>query len=132
MKAWTAKSVNRAHAVFNIAGGLWPLVHLPSFEAVSGPKVDRWLVRTVAGLLVANGLAQWSAGDNPSALAVSRRVGLGTAVVLAAIDVRYASTGRISRVYLLDAVVELGWAAVWARTTPSGPDTALVRRRPSR
>jgi hypothetical protein len=25
-----------------------------SFEAVSGPKVDRWLVETVAGLMVVN------------------------------------------------------------------------------
>ena len=85
-----------------------------SFEAVSGPKVDRWIVRTVGGLIAANGVAQLSAGAAEQRL--SGRVGLGTSAVLAAVDVRYATTGRISRVYLLDAVVQLAWVVAWAST----------------
>jgi hypothetical protein len=38
-----SKAVARLYGLFNVAGGLWPLVHLPSFEAVSGPGTDRWL-----------------------------------------------------------------------------------------
>jgi hypothetical protein len=37
-------------AAYYLATGLWPLVHLPSFEAVTGPKTDDWLVHMV-GLL---------------------------------------------------------------------------------
>jgi hypothetical protein len=48
----------RLHGGANALGGLWPLVHLSSFEAVLGPKTDRWLVKTVCGLLIANGLTQ--------------------------------------------------------------------------
>lgn len=106
----------RLHGLFNLAGGVWPLVHLPSFEAVLGPKADRWLVRTVAGLMVVNGVTQLTAAPTPEALASSRRLGIGTAATLAAIDVRYAPTGRISRMYLVDAVLELAWVAAWATT----------------
>jgi hypothetical protein len=34
-------------ALYYLATGLWPLVHLPSFEAVTGPKTDDWLVHMV-------------------------------------------------------------------------------------
>ena len=32
--------------------GIWPILHLPSFEAITGPKIDDWLVHMV-GLLAA-------------------------------------------------------------------------------
>jgi len=31
--------------------GLWPLVSLRSFEKVTGPKADDWLVKTVGALI---------------------------------------------------------------------------------
>jgi hypothetical protein len=113
----------RAQGLFNIAGGVWPLLHMSSFERVLGPKTDRWLVRNVAGLMVSNGLAQIRAGDSPAALLQARRIGLGTAVTFAAIDVVYVRAGRISRVYLLDAALECGWIAAWwarRRRRPAG------------
>jgi hypothetical protein len=33
----------KTHGVFNMAGGLWSLLHVRSFEGVFGPKTDRWL-----------------------------------------------------------------------------------------
>ena len=105
----------RAHGAFNVVGGLWPLLHIRSFEVVTGPKTDRWLVRTVAGLMVANGLVQWRAEPSSDGLAAARRIGLGTAVTLASIDVAYAIPHRISRMYLVDAALEAGWALAWAR-----------------
>jgi hypothetical protein len=109
-------SLGRLHGLFNVVAGVWPLVDMRSFEAVSGPKVDTWLVRTVAGLMVVNGLTQITAPSTPEGLATSRRLGIGTALTLAAVDLRYGSTGRIRRVYLLDAVVEAGWVAAWLAT----------------
>jgi hypothetical protein len=87
-----------------------------SFEKVSGPKAEHWLVRTVAGLLIANGIAQvrsTSVTQIPSA----RRVGIGTAATLGIIDVRYAIPGRIRKVYLLDALLEGGWIFAWLKST---------------
>jgi hypothetical protein len=108
----------RLHGVANALGGLWPLVHLSSFEAVFGPKTDRWLVKTVSGLLIANGFTQLTAKRTPESLSQARRLGLGTAATLAAIDLVYAPTGRISKMYLLDAAMEIGWILAWIRQPP--------------
>jgi hypothetical protein len=53
-----ALTLARLQGAANLVGGLWPLLHLKSFEAVFGPKTDRWLVKTVSGLLVVNGVTQ--------------------------------------------------------------------------
>ena len=44
--------VLRVQGGYYLVTGVWPLVHLASFEAITGPKVDDWLVRMV-GLLAA-------------------------------------------------------------------------------
>ena len=111
-----AARLSRAHGLFNIVGGLWPLLHMRSFEAVSGPKTDRWLVRTVAGLMVSNGLMQWRAEASADGMAAARRVGMGTALTLGGIDIVYAVPHRISRIYLVDAVLEAGGVLAWARS----------------
>ena len=102
----------KIHGAFNISGGLWPLIHLRSFEAVFGPKADRWLEYTVAGLLTAVGYAQWRAGttgDWPHA----RRLDLASATTLLAIDLIYVPRGRIRWTYLIDAAEEAGLIAGW-------------------
>jgi hypothetical protein len=111
-----AQRLARLHGTANVLGGLWPLVHLRSFEAVFGPKADRWLVKTVSGLLLVNGVVQLSGVATEATLRQSRRLGVGTAAVLLCIDLIYVPTGRISPVYLLDALVEIGWIALWARS----------------
>jgi hypothetical protein len=110
-----ASKTAKLQGTFYIINGLWPLVHMRSFEAVSGPKTDKWLVRTVSGLLIAVGLEQLRAAPGRESAAVARRLGVGTAVTLAAIDLYYASKGRISKVYLLDSAVELFWIRSWLR-----------------
>jgi hypothetical protein len=113
-------ALGRAHGAANVIFGLWPLVHERSFEQVFGPKTDRWLVKTVSGLLVVNGLTQLTTSSAPSSIRQARRLGSGTAAVLAAIDLCYVSTGRISKMYLLDAVVEVGWLLAWRRVGARG------------
>lgn len=113
------RTLARAHGLFNVVGGVWSLVHLPSFEAVFGPKTDQWLVRTVAGLLLANGCSQLAASRRAGDVGAAAAVGIGTAATLATIDLVYAPSGRISKVYLLDAVLELGWIAIWVASIAS-------------
>ena len=114
------RALSRAHGAFNVLGGAWPLLHMRSFEAVSGPKADRWLVRTVAGLLVVNGAVQLSAGPSAEAQRQARMLGLGTAANLAVVDLVYGLSGRISRVYLVDAAAEIGWVAAWLPVRAAG------------
>ncbi|NKX56456.1 hypothetical protein HGG74_18380 [Arthrobacter sp. E918] len=113
-----------AQGLFNLLTGLWPLVHYRSFEAVTGPKTDQWLVKCVGGLGAAGGYAQLRAGTSAGGKAAARRLGAGMAATFAAIDLVYAGSGRISRIYLLDAVVELGWLAGWAASASQARKTA--------
>ena len=113
------RALAKAHGIFNIVGGVWPLVSMRTFELVLGPKVDRWLVRTVAGLMVVNGVTQVRAGSSPEGQRLARLLGIGTAATLGSVDLVYAPPGRISRVYLVDAACELAWVALWAASRPN-------------
>ena len=50
--AWPA-----SRPIFYIVTGVWPIVSMRSFEAITGPKVDRWLVKTVGALVAVIGCA---------------------------------------------------------------------------
>ncbi|TDD68907.1 hypothetical protein E1262_14265 [Jiangella aurantiaca] len=110
----TSRGLARAQGAFNLVGGLWPIMSVRSFEAVFGPKTDRWLEYTVAGLLMAVGVAQLTTPDDDAALRVAERVGVGTAATLLAIDLVYVPAGRLRWTYLLDATAEAGWITAWA------------------
>lgn len=106
----------RAQGAYYVATGLWPLLSMRSFEAVTGPKVDKWLVQMV-GLLAATigttlliGARKERLDDAVVALAV------GSAASFAAIDVVHAARRRISPIYLGDAVVEAAIVAGIARS----------------
>ena len=91
--------------------GLWPILHMRSFEAITGPKFDRWLVKTTGGLIAAVGLALLAgARDRTRTVSV---LGAGSACALGAADVVYVSRNRIPPVYLLDAAVEVGLLLAW-------------------
>ena len=115
----TVRAVSFVQAVFYALTGLWSIFGLTSFQQVTGPKVDRWLVKTVGVLvLVVGGVLGMAAvrrTDEPEIPVLA----IGSAAGLTAIDVIYVAKGRISPVYLLDAVAELGliawWAGAWGR-----------------
>jgi hypothetical protein len=46
-----------AQGLFYVVTGLWPVIHLRSFEAVAGRKRDRWLVQTTGALIAAIGVS---------------------------------------------------------------------------
>lgn len=100
-----------AMAAYYAATGLWPLVSMRSFEAVTGPKIDRWLVRMVGALALVNGIAIGIGARREEPTAETRALGIGSALAFAAIDVVYVVRGRIRSIYLADAAVELALAA---------------------
>jgi hypothetical protein len=107
------RQVGRAQAIFYVATGIWPIVHLRSFEAVTGPKADRWLVRTLGALITVIGAALLRGTRGGRVSPELRLLAVGSALSLAAIDVIYVARGRIRRVYLLDALAELALALLW-------------------
>jgi hypothetical protein len=103
-----------AQGIYYIATGLWPLLSLTTFELVSGPKTDDWLVVTVGVLITVIGLVLLAAAIKNETNAPVRILAIGSAAGLAAIDFFYAMTGVIWPIYMLDGVGELALIVVWA------------------
>jgi hypothetical protein len=104
-------------SAYYLLTGLWPLVHLPSFEAITGPKTDDWLVHMV-GLLACVmgatlGVAAARGNIRTSEIVV---LAAGGALAFAGIDLWHGLAGEIGPVYLADAVLELGFVAALAAT----------------
>ncbi len=110
----------QAQGAFYVATGVWPIVHLRSFEWVTGPKLEGWLVKTVGALITAIGGTLLSAGRSRRVVPEVAALAVGSAVALAAVDVLYVARRRIAPVYLLDAVGELALAAGWALALTRG------------
>lgn len=106
--------------LFYLLSGVWPLVDIDSFQAITGPKTDLWLVRTVGLLVTVIGGVLLVAARRRRVTAEVVLLATGSALALAAIDLIYALSGRISRVYLADAAVEIGivllWVVAWRRS----------------
>ncbi|MEA2525684.1 MAG: hypothetical protein QOF73_2911 [Thermomicrobiales bacterium] len=113
-----ASLVAAAQAVYYVPTGLWPIFHIRSFEWVTGPKVDRWLVKTVSALVLAIGAGLGLAARRRNVTPELALIGAGSAIGLATVDVVYVARRRISRVYLLDAIGELAICAGWLMSAP--------------
>ena len=94
-----------------VTTGLWPVVHLASFEHVTGEKYDDFLVHTVGLLLFVIGASLLRALHAGRPLTDVARVSAGAAASLLAIDVVYFLNGRLPPIYLLDAAAELVFLA---------------------
>jgi hypothetical protein len=92
--------------------GVWGLVHIKSFMAVTGPKTDIWLVKTVSVLIVSESLCFAAALTCPIYLPVIV-LAVTSAIGLMAIDIYYPLKGRISSVYIIDAFAQLGLIVAW-------------------
>jgi energy-converting hydrogenase Eha subunit E len=100
--------VLRAQGAYYLLTGVWPLIHLASFEAITGPKQDDWLVRMVGLLAAVIGTTLvFAARQGHRALEIMV-LAVGSALAFTAVDVWYALQGEIARIYLADAVVEVG------------------------
>lgn len=113
-----ASVVAASQGAVYVLTGLWPILHLRSFMAVTGPKADGWLVKTMGGLIAAVGAALCVSATTRMTRS-TKALGVLAACALGGADVWYAGKGRISRVYLLDAVLEAAIVAGW--TASMGP-----------
>lgn len=100
-------------AVVYIGTGLWALVDIDSFMAVTGPKEDVWLVRTVGFLVISTGIGLVIGVIRQEITLSLVIIALSNALFLAGIDVFYATNDVIWDVYLLDALFELAVVVGW-------------------
>lgn len=97
-----------SQAAYYVATGLWPFVHLPSFIAVTGPKREVWLVKTVGALVTVIGSVLGCAAARDRVTPELEALSAGSAAALGAIDVWYVARRRIAPTYLEDAAAEAG------------------------
>lgn len=110
-----------AHGVFYLITGWWPILHLPSFLAVTGMKTDLWLVQTVGALIAVVGASLSFAAHRKRFVAEIRILAIGSAVALAGVDIVFVTRDIIARIYLLDAAGELALAAAWIALSAGRP-----------
>lgn len=115
------RSAALAQAAYYTPSGIWPIAHIRSFEWLTGPKTDRWLVKTVGALITVTGVVVGLAALSDRLTPEIELLGAGSALSLAAVDVVYVARGRIRPIYLLDAVVNLGLAAAYAANIGGDP-----------
>lgn len=112
------------HGIYYLVTGIWPLVSIGTFQMVTGPKTDLWLVMTVGVLITAVAItllvAAWRR-QNPIEVAV---LALASAIGLTGIDILYVARQVIAPIYLADAAAEVILIGAWAVT--------LVRARGSK
>jgi hypothetical protein len=118
-----------AHGAYLLAAGVWPVLHLRSFAKVTGPKPEGWLSKGV-GMSWANlGAALVAAGARGKVSQELRLVAASTALSVAGMDFWYAGVRRrISPVFLVNGLVELGFAAAWVASELR--ERSALRRRP--
>ena len=108
------RQVLAAQGAYYVATGVSPFVSRRLFEAVTGPKLEWWLVQTVGALVTVAGAGLVSAGRSGRDTPEIAGMAAGCAVALGAIETVYVARGRISPVYLLDAVLQAGILAALA------------------
>jgi len=109
----TVRPLALAQGAYFTITGVWPLVSPGTFQMVTGPKVDVWLVKTAGVLIAVIGGVLTLAGWRRRITDEIRLLAVGSALGLAAIDIYYAARRRISPIYLLDAALELAISALW-------------------
>ncbi len=109
---------------YDLVTGMWPLLSMRSFEALSGPKHDDWLVRTVGALAVVIGGSILIAQRRGHQAAMAP-LGLGSAVAFATVDVVGVLRGPLRPIYLADAVMQGVFSVAWLLRSGRG-------RRPAR
>jgi hypothetical protein len=112
----------RAQAAYFLVTGVWPLVDMRTFQAVTGPKLEHWLVKTVGATVAAAGASLLRAATQTPVRNETVVLGVGTSAALGAIDLWYVARRRISPVYLVDATVQAAIISAWVAARRHGGD----------
>jgi energy-converting hydrogenase Eha subunit E len=98
---------------YTLLTALWGLIDIDSFMAVSGPKTDIWLVKTVSVVLAAIGLSLIVQALSNSLSLPILILALCNSIGLSFIDFYYSLRNVISKVYLADAFLEIVFFFIW-------------------
>lgn len=107
------RQVALAQAAYYLPTAIWPLASIRTFQHVTGPKRDLWLVKTVATLIGVIGCVLGAAARSDRVTPEISLLGVSSALGLTGIDLYYVARRRISPIYLLDALSEVAIVILW-------------------
>lgn len=93
--------------------GIWPILHIKSFIAVTGPKTDIWLVKTVGMEVLAIGITLLYVSVRETFSKEIFVLAVTSAIGFLIIDVFYVITGTISEIYLIDSILQITFITGW-------------------
>lgn len=94
--------------------GFWPVLHMPSFELITGPKQEHWLVKSVGALIGVIGVGLIAAERRGEVTPSTALIATSSAAALTTVDVVYYTRGVLGWIYLADAALESGLIAAWS------------------
>ena len=115
------RSVLRTQAAYYALSGVWPIVSPKTFQLVTGPKADMWLVKTFGALVGAVG-ASLALAEEPQR--DTRVLAAGSAAALGIADAWFVARGRIKKTYLIDAAAQAALLAALVTADRGGPENA--------
>jgi len=104
----------RIQGVYFLITGIWPLISMATFLAVTGPKSDLWLVKVVGILISVIGIVLMTASAQVGKNYPIVILAIASALSLGMVDVVFYLSDTIPAVYLLDALAELVLVTLWA------------------
>jgi hypothetical protein len=99
--------------VYYVVTGIWPVISIRTFEAVTGPKTDHWLVQTLGLLITAVGSVLIVAALRRRLMLEIGLLACGSAAALGGAGSYFALREQIRPIYLVDGFVELVIIALW-------------------
>jgi hypothetical protein len=103
--------------IYFFVTGIWPIISINTFQKVTGPKMDLWLVKTVGIILATIGAVLIFAQANTEINSSIILLAIGSALSLAIVELVYVAKRVISPIYLADAIIELILIAWWILAT---------------
>ena len=107
----SARAIASFQSAYYVSTGLWAIVHRGSFERVTGPKQDYWLVRTVGGLAVAIGVTLGASAAAERRSRDAAVLGITSGLAFGFADLQAATAA--SRIYLGDAALHALLVSAW-------------------
>lgn len=109
--------------IYTLITAIWPIVHIESFMAVTGPKHDIWLVKTVGALLIPVGCCLLTYTIIQTDRRPALILGSLSALAFMVIDFYYSLNDVIADVYLVDGFLQVTFFGVWMYIVMKHVDT---------
>jgi hypothetical protein len=117
--------LTRAQGWYYLIGGLWPFVHFRSFQAVAGPKPDRFQTEVTSALFAASGAAIVVGARHPLGRVLACLSALGVA------GVNWRHRHSVRPLFYAESGMEVMFALAAAAAPPGRRARPARRGRPA-